>query len=72
MPIIQELQERGWTVGLPELSMIVVVVATVSYYAIERPFLTWFRAGESSAAARVPTGTRQTKGRALTTEARQI
>jgi peptidoglycan/LPS O-acetylase OafA/YrhL len=47
MPIIQELQERGWTVGLPELSAIVVAVATLSYFAIERPFLTWFRAGEA-------------------------
>jgi peptidoglycan/LPS O-acetylase OafA/YrhL len=46
MPIIQELQERGWTVGLLELSAIVIAVSTLSYFAIERPFLTWFRAGE--------------------------
>ena len=49
MPIIQELQERGWNVGLLELSAIVVAVSTLSYFAIERPFLTWFRAGEAQA-----------------------
>lgn len=45
MPIIQELQERGWAIGLIELALIVVAVATISYVAVERPFLTWFRAG---------------------------
>jgi peptidoglycan/LPS O-acetylase OafA/YrhL len=47
MPIIQELQEHGWTVGLPLLAAIVVAVATISYLAIERPFLGWFRAGQT-------------------------
>lgn len=47
MPIIQELQERGWAVDLPLLAAIVVAVATLSYLAVERPFLTWFRAGQT-------------------------
>lgn len=52
MPIIQELQERGWTVGLVELALIVVAVATLSYVAIERPFLKWFRAGQAADSTR--------------------
>ena len=32
------------------LSAIVIAVATVSYLAIERPFLTWFRAGHAKPA----------------------
>lgn len=51
MPIIQELQERGWNVDILTLTAIVVAVATVSYLAVERPFLTWFRAGQPRRAA---------------------
>ena len=32
------------------LTAIVVAVSTVSYFAVERPFLTWFRAGQASRA----------------------
>ena len=57
LPIIQELQERGWNVDIVTLSAIVIAVATVSYLAIERPFLTWFRAGHAKpATAPVPKG----------------
>jgi peptidoglycan/LPS O-acetylase OafA/YrhL len=51
MPIIQELQEHGWAVGLPLLAAIVVAVATISYLAIERPFLGWFRAGQTESSS---------------------
>ena len=47
LPIIQELQERGWTVDILTLTAIVVAVSTVSYLVVERPFLTWFRAGQA-------------------------
>ncbi len=50
LPIIQELQERGWTVDILTLTAIVVAVSTVSYLAVERPFLTWFRAGQAKPA----------------------
>jgi peptidoglycan/LPS O-acetylase OafA/YrhL len=51
LPIIQELQERGWNVDILTLTAIVVAVSTLSYLAIERPFLTWFRAGQTKPAA---------------------
>lgn len=47
LPIIQELNERGWTVDILTLTAIVVTVGTLSYLVIERPFLTWFRAGRA-------------------------
>jgi peptidoglycan/LPS O-acetylase OafA/YrhL len=51
MPIIQELHERGWNVDILTLTAIVVAVSTVSYLLVERPFLTWFRAGQAKPAA---------------------
>lgn len=57
LPIIQELQKLGWEVNLPVLAAIVVAVGTISYFAVERPFLTWFRSGQtqpSVAKARQP------------------
>jgi peptidoglycan/LPS O-acetylase OafA/YrhL len=51
MPIIQELQERGWNVDILTLTAIVVAVSTASYLAVERPFLTWFRAGQAKPGA---------------------
>jgi len=57
MPLIQELQQRGWNVDILTLSAIVVAVATLSYFVVERPFLTWFRAGQPKpATAKIPAG----------------
>jgi peptidoglycan/LPS O-acetylase OafA/YrhL len=55
MPIIQELEKRGWTVDILTLTAIVVAVSTVSYLIIEKPFLAWFRSGQTKpATATVP------------------
>jgi peptidoglycan/LPS O-acetylase OafA/YrhL len=47
LPIIQELQKHGWLVDALTLSAIVIAVGTLSYFLIEKPFLTWFRAGQA-------------------------
>jgi peptidoglycan/LPS O-acetylase OafA/YrhL len=51
LPIIQELEKRGWTVDILTLTAIVVAVSTLSYLVIEKPFLTWFRAGQTRPAS---------------------
>jgi len=57
LPIIQELEKRGWAVDILTLTAIVVAVSTVSYFLIEKPFLTWFRAGQAKpVTAAVPAG----------------
>lgn len=45
LPIIQELEKLGFAADLVTLTVIVVVISAISYVAVERPFLTWFRAG---------------------------
>jgi len=55
LPIIQELQKHGWLVDALTLTAIVVAVGTLSYVLIEKPFLTWFRAGQPKPAT-VPAG----------------
>ena len=50
LPIIQELEKRGWNVDILTLTAIVVAVSTLSYLLIEKPFLTWFRAGQTKPA----------------------
>jgi peptidoglycan/LPS O-acetylase OafA/YrhL len=47
LPIIQELEKFGFKADLLTLTAIVVAVGTISYLAVERPFLTWFRASHA-------------------------
>jgi exopolysaccharide production protein ExoZ len=55
MPIIEELQERGWALDILTLTAIVIAVSSISYVLVERPFLTWFRAGQAKpATAKIP------------------
>jgi peptidoglycan/LPS O-acetylase OafA/YrhL len=53
LPIIQELEKLGFAADAVTLTAIVVALSTVSYFAVERPFLTWFRAGHGKPAARL-------------------
>jgi len=54
LPIIQELEKLGFAADLVTLTVIVVVISAISYVAVERPFLTWFRAGHKQPKAALP------------------